>query len=308
LRTAFINELCLLAKSNSSLWLLCGDLGYSVVEAFEERFADRFVNVGIAEQNMTGMAAGLAMTGKHVFTYSIGNFPVFRCLEQIRNDVCYHNLPVTVVAVGGGVAYGSQGYTHHAVEDLAVMRILPHMRVIAPGDPIEVRLAVRAIVKNPGPSYIRLGKANEPIIHQTEPHFEIGKAIELCCGDDLTLISTGGMLGTVKNVSERLKELKINARVLSMHTVHPVDSDAILKALQETSGIITIEEHGLGGLGSAVSEVIAESGISTKFKILRLPSIPFTETGSQDALRRLAGLSTDGILAQAIVHFAEQHS
>jgi len=190
MRTAFIETLCELAEQDERIWLLTGDLGYSVLEQFAERFPDRFVNVGVAEQNMTGVAAGLALCGKIVFTYSIANFPTLRCLEQIRNDVCHHNLNVKIVAVGGGLAYGAQGYTHHAIEDLAVMLALPNMTVIAPGDSVEVRLATRAIVDWPGPCYLRLGRAGERIVHQTEPEFQIGKAIVLQQGSDVTLIST----------------------------------------------------------------------------------------------------------------------
>jgi len=182
MRTAFIKTLCELAEQDERIWLLCGDLGYSVLEGFSSRFPNRFVNVGVAEQNMTGIAAGLALSGKVVFIYSIANFPVMRCLEQIRNDVCYHNLNVKIVTVGGGLTYGSLGYTHHGVEDIAVMRVLPNMTVIAPGDPVEARLATQAILNTPGPCYLRLGKAGEPVVHQIEPEFQVGKAISLQLG------------------------------------------------------------------------------------------------------------------------------
>src|SRR3972149_11388361 len=168
MRTAFIQSVSEWAAQDERIWLLVGDLGYSVVESFAERFPHRFVNMGIAEQNMIGVAAGLALSGKVVFVYSIANFPVMRCLEQIRNDVCYHNLSVTVVAVGGGVAYGTAGYTHYAVEDLAVMRAMPNMRVLTPGDPVEVRWATRSIPAHPGPCYLRLGKGGEAVVHKSE--------------------------------------------------------------------------------------------------------------------------------------------
>ncbi|MFM1975793.1 MAG: hypothetical protein RL145_639, partial [Pseudomonadota bacterium] len=159
MRNAFIDELVSLAEKFDHIALMVGDLGWSVVEPFAERFPDRFINAGIAEQNMAGMAAGMASEGYHVFTYSIANFPTFRCAEQIRNDVDYHNLPVTTVSVGGGLAYGSLGYSHHAVQDYALMRTMPNMLIAAPGDPLEVRACLRYLVNHPQPSYLRIGKA-----------------------------------------------------------------------------------------------------------------------------------------------------
>src|SRR5437763_8640674 len=158
-----------MAEEDERIWLLSGDLGYSVLESFVQKFPGRFVNVGVAEQNMIGVAAGLAMSGHVVFTYSIANFPVMRCLEQIRNDVCYHNLNVKIVAVGGGLAYGPAGYTHHALEYLAVMRAMTGMTVLAPGDPVETRLATKALADRQGPCYLRLGKAGEPLVHRQQP-------------------------------------------------------------------------------------------------------------------------------------------
>ena len=162
MRNAFIDELCTLAETNDRIFLIVGDLGYNVVEPFAQRFPDRFLNAGVSEQNMTGVAAGLAADGYHVFTYSIANFPTFRCAEQLRNDIAYHDLPVTVVAVGGGLAYGNLGYSHHAVQDYALIRCMQNMLIAAPGDPAEVRACLRYLTANPGPSYLRLGKAGEP--------------------------------------------------------------------------------------------------------------------------------------------------
>ncbi|HEY1011419.1 MAG TPA: transketolase C-terminal domain-containing protein, partial [Herpetosiphonaceae bacterium] len=230
MRTAFIETLCELAETDERIWLVCADLGYSVVERFRDRFPERFVNAGVAEQLMTGMAAGLALSGKIVFTYSIANFPVMRCLEQIRNDVCYHNLPVKIVAVGGGLAYGAAGYTHHGVEDLAVMRVLPNMTVVAPGDPTEARLATRALVDWPGPCYLRLGKAGEPRVHDAEPPFAVGRAIELRAGRDLALLSTGGMLATVVEAAAELARQGVEAAVISMPTLAPLDRAALERA------------------------------------------------------------------------------
>src|SRR6266403_2240554 len=194
MRGAFFGALTELAERDERIHLVVGDLGFGAVEPFASRFPDRFLNAGVAEQNMTGVAAGLALCGKVVFTYSIGNFPTLRCLEQIRNDVCYHQANVKIVAVGGGLAYGSLGMTHHATEDLAILRSLPGLKVVAPGDPVETRLAVRALVADPSPCYLRLGRAGEPALHAGDIDFAIGRAITVREGSDATLISTGGML------------------------------------------------------------------------------------------------------------------
>lgn len=298
MRTAFIKTLFDLAKQDERINLIVGDLGYSVVEPFQKEFPSRFINAGVAEQNMTGMAAGLALSGKIVFTYSIANFPTLRCLEQIRNDICYHNANVKIVAVGGGFAYGALGMTHHATEDLAIMRSLPNMVVIAPGDPVEAKLATQAIIEHEGPCYLRLGKAGEPKVHQSEPDFKLGKAVQLKDGTDITLISTGGMLFNTLKAAEKLEEQGISVRVLSMHTVKPLDIETVLKAASETLAIFTIEEHSIiGGLGGAVAETLAESGNSqVYFQRLGIPSTFISQVGSQEYLRELFSLSANGIV------------
>ena len=193
MRTAFIETLLELARQDPRIVLITGDLGFGVVTPFMAELPQQFVNAGVAEQNMTGLAAGMALSGKIVFAYSIANFPVIRPLEQIRNDVCYHNANVRIMAVGGGMAYGSLGLAH-ATEDIALMRALPNMMVVAPGDPVEARLAVRGLIAYQGPAYLRLGRADEPVVHQVTPQFELGKAITVRQGRDVTLIATGGML------------------------------------------------------------------------------------------------------------------
>jgi transketolase len=293
-----METLCELAEQDERIWLLTGDLGYSVLERFASRFPSRYVNVGVAEQNMTGVAAGLALCGKVVFTYSIANFPTLRCLEQIRNDVCYHDVNVKIVAVGGGFAYGTQGMTHHATEDLAIMRALPNMTVVAPGDPVETRLATRAIVNWPGPCYLRLGKTGESAVYKAPPVFQIGKAVTVRDGNSVTLISTGGILQNVLQAAELLKEQHIQARVLSMHTLKPLDAKAVLKAVRETSAIVTIEEHSvIGALASAVSEIVRGT------KEIKLRSLGildrFSGTGSQECLRHSYELTPEGISSAA---------
>jgi len=296
-RTAFINELFALAKQDPRIVLIVGDLGFGVVTPFMEQLPAQFLNAGVAEQNMTGMAAGMALSGKIALTYSIANFPTLRCLEQVRNDVCYHNANVKVVSVGGGFTYGAMGATHHAVEDLAVMRALPGLLVVAPGDPIEARATTRAIIEYTGPCYVRLGKAGEPIVHPSSINFELGKAIHMREGRDATLISIGGILQNTVRAAERLAKKGIETRVLSMHTLKPLDVEAVLAAARDTEAIFTIEEHSiLGGLGTAVAEVLAEAeGIKAPLKRIGVPPAFSPHIGSQEYMLQCHGLTDEAI-------------
>lgn len=291
MRTAFIEALCEAAQLDDRIWLLTADLGYSVLETFAQRFPRRYLNVGVAEQNMAGIAAGLAHSGKLPVIYSIANFPTFRCLEQLRNDICHHQANVKIVAVGGGYAYGPQGYSHHGIEDLAILRALPGMTIVAPADPVETRLATRAICAHAGPCYLRLGKAREPVLHMSPPTFELGRAIQVRSGRALTLISTGGMLQESLAVAERLAAEGLVPRVLSMHTVKPLDEQAVLRAAAETGGILSVEEHSVtGGLGSAIADVLALSGCRVGFfRKFGVPDRVSHEVGSQEHLFGLCG-------------------
>ncbi len=298
MRTAFIETLNELADKDPRVCLIVGDLGYSVIEEFANKHPDQFVNAGVAEQNMIGLAVGMALSGKVVFTYSIGNFGTLRCLEQIRNDVCYHRANVKVVAVGGGLAYGNLGVTHHASEDVAIMRALPNMTVVAPGDPIEARLATRAVVALDGPAYLRLGKAGEPVVHADEPTFTLGRAITMREGSDLTLIASGGMLATADRVAAQLAEKGLSVRLLSMHTIKPLDRDAVVRAATETRFVFTLEEHSIeGGLGGAVAEVMAELDVSRALlKRIGLRPQFNAEVGDQKYLKSLHGLDEEGVM------------
>lgn len=298
MRTAFIETLFELARADQRIVLITGDLGFGVVTRFMQELPQQFVNAGVAEQNMTGMAAGMALSGKIVFTYSIANFPVFRCLEQIRNDVCYHNANVKIVAVGGGMAYGSLGISHHATEDIAVTRALPNMTVVAPNDPIEAGLATRALVEQDGPCYLRLGRVGEVIIHKDDIDFQLGKAIQVREGRDLTLIATGGLLHNALRVADVLSQRGVKARVLSMHTIKPLDSAAVLAAARETVAIFTLEEHSVvGGLGSAVAELLMEASThAIRFKRIGLLNVFSSTVGDQDYLRSVYGLDVAGIV------------
>jgi transketolase len=297
MRNAFLEQLFELAKRDSRIVFITGDLGFSVVERYQEELPDQFVNAGVAEQNMTGIAAGMAHCGKIVFTYSIANFPTLRCLEHVRNDVCYHEANVKIVSVGGGFAYGALGATHHATEDLGVMRMLPNMIVIAPGDPVETRAATRALVEREGPSYLRLGKAGEPVVHEEPIDFELGRAIRLRDGGDVTLISTGGTLHLAVRTADALAGDGLDARVLSMHTLKPLDESAVLEAARQTPAILTIEEHSVvGGLGSAVAELLAETDeVRVRFRRIGVPPRFSPRVGTQEYLLAENGIDVDGI-------------
>ncbi len=300
MRAAFCQALIEMARCDKRVWLLTGDLGFSVLEPFAKEFAGRFINCGVAEQNMTGVAAGLALSGKIVFTYSIANFPVMRCLEQIRNDVCYHNLNVRIVSVGGGLAYGSLGYSHFGLEDIAVMRAMPNMVVMAPGDPVEVRLIMESLSDYNGPVYLRLGKGRELLVHKEPPEFSIGKAIQVREGAGLTMISTGGILDEVVLAAVMLEQQGIKARVLSMPTLQPIDEHAILKAADETAGLFTIEEHGSGGLFSAVAETLLRNKNNTSLCAINvsydMQSKDSWAVGDQKVLRDRFGLNAQVIM------------
>ncbi|MCH7840814.1 MAG: transketolase [Planctomycetes bacterium] len=298
MRKAFIDTMLEVAGDDPRLNLVVGDLGYSVVEPFAQRFPDRFLNAGVAEQNMTGLATGLALTGERiVFNYSIANFPVMRCLEQIRNDVCHHQANVKIVAVGGGVAYGAQGFSHHAVEDLAVMRAMPGMVVTAPADAAETRAVTRLACATPGPWYIRLGKNGEPGLHAGSVEFSrVGASIQVCDGRDGTLIATGAVAHEVAEAARQLARRGVHVRMLSMPFVKPIDHQAIRRAASETPWIVTVEEHNpFGGLGSAVADVLTQGPLNARLLRLCYPEF-IHETGGQTFLRKQHGLDALGIV------------
>lgn len=297
MRDAFVEVLTEAAARNPRVMLVTGDLGFGVLTGFEEKFPRQFINAGVAEQNMTAIACGLALEGRKVFTYSIANFGTLRCLEQLRNDVCYHGADVTAVAVGGGFSYGQLGMSHFATEDLAIMRALPGMRVIAPASKWEAAEATKAILAEGGPCYLRLDKGDSASGPERGGAFVIGKARALRDGRDITLIACGAVLAEALAAADGLARTGIAARVISMPTVKPLDTDAVRAAARETGGIVTIEEHNvLGGLGAAVAETCLESGdVPRLFLRLGIPDIFPTIVGDQNYLREHVGLSASAI-------------
>ena len=295
MRTSFINTLQELAKTDKRIFLLTADVGFSVLEKFVEEFPDRYFNVGVAEANMINVASGLAMSDKIVFVYSMAHFITTRCYEQIKLNLCYQNMNVKLIGSGGGLSYGYAGATHHAIEDISIMRSLPNMCVICPGDPIETKYAIEASLKREGPVYIRVGRNNPPV-HKSDIDFQIGKGIILKKGRDLNILTTGNMLEISNLVSAKLEEDGVDAGVISIHTVKPLDVDLVKDLVYSGKPIFTIEEHSIiGGLGSAVSEVIAELDCSVPFKRIGLPDEFSHIIGSQNYQRMKFGIDVNGI-------------
>lgn len=297
MRLAFIDELTRLAAEDKNTWLITGDLGFMVFENFRDRFPEQYLNVGVAEQNLMSVAAGLAMSGKKVFTYSISTFATMRPYEQIRNDICYQNLPVCIIGGGSTFSYSTFGCTHFPLEDLGIMRILPNMAVMAPGDPHEVRALVRGAYNRNGPSYIRIAKRGEPTVHNSESEIVLGKASRLVDGDDVSIFVCGRQLPNAIVAADILREKGINCRVLSFHTVKPLDVEAIIEAAEITKRIVTVEEHLLaGGFGSAVAEIISDKRLDSSLVRIGIPDEFPDKVGSQDYFLKRYGLTVDGIV------------
>jgi transketolase len=298
MRDAFVRTLEGIAQKDPNVSLVTGDLGFGVLTNFAKRFPKQYINAGVSEQNMTGLAVGMALEGKTVFTYSIGNFPTLRCLEQIRNDACYHGANVKIVAVGGGYVYGSLGLSHHATEDLAIMRALPNITVLAPGDPVEAAAATEAIYRTPGTCYLRLGRGGEPVVHRDQVNLTIGKAMQLFAGDDLVLISTGGILPVARDVREQLAAKGLKAGLFSMPSVKPMDVETIRTISAKTKWIFTLEEHSvIGGLGSAVAEILAQLPAAKAYlKMIGVPDSYLKIVGDQNFLRNFQGLSVEAVM------------
>jgi len=305
MRNAFANTLIELAKTDRDLILLTGDLGFSVFEEFMKRFPKQYLNAGLNEQCMVGMAAGLALEGRRVFVYSIIPFLVFRALEQIRNDLCYQNLPVTLVGVGSGLAYGAEGGTHHAIEDLGVLTTLPNLTVFAPGDPLEVGEVVRYSYWSENPCYIRLNRAGDPVIHSKESitDFRPGRPLKVreSGRGGIVILATGNILPFGLEVWQAIADQGFNCSLYSFHTLKPVDDEGLVKILSGADVVVTLEEHvKRNGLFALVSVVTIEHR-------LNLPVIPFHlnneyihDVGDQGRLREVHGLTKDAVVEKLL--------
>lgn len=298
MRNTFIKKLYSLAQIDNSLFLLIGDLGYGIVDKFSQDFPKQFFNAGISEQNMTSVATGMALEGKKIFTYSIANFPTLRCLEQIRNDCAYHEANVKIVSIGAGFAYGSGGMSHHATEDIAIMRALPNVTVFSPADSFETDRVTQLAYETKGTCYLRLGKGGEANIHNETQQFTVGEAIKVIEGNEICVFSTGAIITEAKKAVEKLNEIGISTSLYSFPTIKPIDVELIRKCKKKYRYIITVEEHNIvGGFGSAVSEVLAEEpfgdgvlkriGINDKYSSI---------VGDQVFLREYFGISSEKII------------
>lgn len=291
MRDSFVRSVLKLAKNDKNIEIVTGDLGFGVLRPFWEEMPDQFINAGIAEQNMTAMAAGMAIEGKTVFTYSIGNFPTLRCLEQIRNDCAYHRANVKIVCVGGGFVYGSLGMSHHATEDLAVMRSLPDVTVFAPADKVEAAAVAKAAAELHGTCYIRLGRGGETVIRESID-FRVGKAIPVRQGKKIAIFSSGDIAGEVVKAAKLLEEQGITPTVYTFPTVKPLDTETVLTCARSHELIVTCEEHNiLGGLGTAVAEVLAETAGAARLVRLGIHDEYCALVGDQNCLRRQYSLT-----------------
>jgi Transketolase, C-terminal subunit len=298
-RDAYGSTLVELGAKDERIFVLDADLAESTrTFKFGRKYPRRYYNMGIAEQDMMATAAGMALSGKIPFVSTFAVFATMRGGEQIRTSICYPRLNVKIVTTHSGLSVGTAGATHFCEEDLAIMRAIPNMTVIAPADAVQTKLAVEAAAAYDGPVYIRLGRGDSPVIYK-ELNYEIGKAVTVCEGQDVTLIATGVMVHRAMKAAEKLKASNISARVIDMHTIKPLDQAAVLQAATETKGIITLEEHNVyGGMGSAVAEVVAEAGAQVKVRRLGIPDV-FGDTAAAELLWDKFGMSVDDICALA---------
>ncbi len=302
MRNAFAAELTELAAADERIVLLTGDIGNRLFNPFKERNPGRFFNCGVAEANMTGVAAGLALCGLRPVTYTITPFNTFRCLEQIKLDVCYQNLPVIIVGLGAGLSYAEQGPTHTSCEDLACLRAMPNLTIVCPGDAREVVWALRAALEHPGPLYLRLGKKNEPVVHQDDPGFTLGRGIEMVRGEDVCLLAAGNLLPLALDTARELSLQGVSTGVVSLHTIKPLDLELLEDVFERSRLVVSLEEHGLvGGLGGALAEWLAD-GPSRPARLLRCgaPDRFLPEVESQARAREHLGLTPQAVAARVL--------
>ena len=308
MRDVFVDSLMQLAANDKNVILITGDLGFGVLQPFWDAYPDQFINAGIAEQAMTGFAAGLALEGKTVFTYSIGNFPTLRCLEQIRNDCAYHDANVKIICVGGGFTYGSLGMSHHATEDVAIMRALPGVTVFTPSDPSETRRCMQLLYKTPGTCYLRMGRGGEALLHSEPLHFQVGEALRIWQSDErrtkipllgrTAYLAAGPIAGEALAAAKILEQHTVSSAVYTFPTVKPLDITTIIRLARECDRIVTVEEHNtLGGFGSAIAEVLASvAGNRAVLIRIGLEDVYSSTVGNQDYLRHRYGLSAEKIV------------
>jgi len=296
MRTAFVNSFLQLAECGHNVHLITADLGFKLFDPIRVKYPDKFTNVGVAEANMVGIAAGMAMQGFRVFCYSIAPFIIFRALDQIRTDICHMKLPVTLLAAGSGLYYGYEGMTHHAIEDIAIARALPNMIVLAPGDPLECEVLVKEVINLEGPCYLRLGGDHNPVVYDNFNRPKLGEISCLQSIGKVAIIANGEMLLRANNAMELLKKDGISCRLYSIHTLKPIDHLTIKKIARECSCIVTLEEHNvINGIGTAIAEILFSCGYQGKFKKFGIPDEYAKELGDKEWLRDHYGLGHERI-------------
>ena len=297
MRNHVIDEITKLAANDKRIMLVTADLGFNVVENFQESYPDRYINTGIAEQNMAAVSAGLALEGNMVFTYSIGNFPTLRCIEQIRNLICYHNANVKILAVGGGFAYGSLGMTHHATEDIAMMRSLPNMKVYVPADAVEAVACLRDLCKYDGPAYLRMARGREDNIHLSKEKIDINKCIALkSVSEDVNIFVAGTVAAEAVKLQKMIEEYGLGCGLYTVPRIKPIDYKSISEIASASKYILTLEEHNIiGGLGGSIAEVISDLPKHGVLMRYGLQDVYTSEVGNQDYLRDFYGLSAEKI-------------
>ncbi len=298
MRLAFVKKLTELARKDKNVWLITGDLGFSVFEDFAKEFPDQYLNVGVSEQNLVGVAAGLAMMGKRPFVYSITTFASMRPYEQIRNDICYQNLPVAIIGGGSSFSYSTFGCTHVPMEDMAIMRVLPNMAVLSPGDPVEVGVLLEQAYKRKGPSYMRIAKRGEPVVHANSEQISLGKLSGMKAGTDVAIIVTGRQLPNAMTAADKLVKEGISTAVYSAHTIKPFDENTLLQIAKNTSKIVVCEEHSvIGGLYGVICEILVKNQISIPVHALGITDeFPKGVGSTQEYFLNKYGLSVEGII------------
>jgi transketolase len=307
MRNAFADEITKLGASDPRVVLLSGDIGNKLFDKFKQQAESRFLNCGVAEANMMSVAAGMALSGLRPVIYTITPFTTTRCFEQIRVDACYHHAPVIIVGTGAGLSYAELGPTHHSLEDMAILRTLPGMTVLAPCDEVELRLGLRAALQQDGPVYMRIGKKGEPVIHKQQPDFRLGKAITVRDGASTCLISTGSMMSVVLAAADRLEKHGLSVRVESFHTIKPLDTDRLTEVFARYPLVAVVEEHGkIGGLGGSIAEWLAlEDGKHARMLHFGTDDAFMQEVGSQEYARRKFGLTAENIAETVSARLAE---
>ena len=306
MRNAFVKEITNIAKKNKKIVLLAGDIGYKLFDDFQKKYPNRFYNCGVAEANMTTVAAGLALKGFIPITYTIATFNVYKTVEQIKIDICYPNLGVIIVGVGAGLNYAGLGATHHAVEDIGILRSIPNLNIVSPADSLELKSLLRDVIKRKKPTYFRIGKKGEKNIYESTPRTKIGKGNIIYHGKKICIISTGNIIINANQAILNLRKKNINPGLVSMHTIKPLDTNLLNKIFKKYKYVAILEEHSsIGGLTSAISEYYIEKSFTNKFLKLNTGTQFILRPGNQKKAQENLNISPKRI-EQKILHFLKK--